>query len=1036
MTPEELESLILNSKNTKKLQAAFAPLTEQERKALSTTANKIKTQIYRGVANKDASRALRNFLAQKKESYRNPPPFYNAGIALFALCPLSVIKRSDIFLAGERDVLEQVILDRKPEWLDEWIEDDVEKEFSMVTFSMIRKWYGEGICIKPAADGYIRKFAWEMMWVGHDKNDPPKPPLSERLIAEPDMLDDVWRLFEIESQAFNTEGWITKNAPDNYETWPDALVRLSEKGLLDRQRLLDASLQGLLLDLKQNQLSGFHKFHERLSPTKEELEARQADYLALMSHPVGHVIKFALKMTGLMEKEKILDKKAFLSEVTALFMHEGKGNAIRALKMIDRMIKKEGHLVSLGLSSVTEGLKHADSDVQGTAMEILKKYQSAMTDDHKEDLSNSLDFVAAAVKHEVSVLIGNKTLTETESTCDAEGSEEDLKNKLASLSEGEKTALGFGNLKTFDSGAGFLPPISSHIMDHNILPTLEPLKPIGDLDELISAVSHAVEITETADLVEQIIDGISRFCDRHPDDFNSKVAPLLNRLESGGGFGAQEGLVDSYGGFRLAMADLILTWLTKDLYHSPDNKYFSQVDMLVPSITRIRDITSRVVKREAKQLMATPTHWGGWIDPMIWIERIIRAERDNITYDRMDFCLSFLRLTPDNRNEARRYLSKLPEKVRRVVDFALGGQVVTSYDDRSDYDIWISAARGRDPYANWAQFFQPFKLNDSWPDSVYPAIYKWNPYTKDEGTYKFSYMDIDITCEASPEKKDDSGKEGGVRATLDKIGNIFGVQKRTNWESIPSAGLSRRSILQYSWSTDINTSWVVNWLKCQWPLNPESVYMQGADQMMRRIDMDGSTLEPSHGFFYGLFEKKRPWREPAHLMICMGLVGKDADSRGLAIDAVVEGIEDGRADISLLSDILVKLADGGWLKLNRLADNLLHIARTSAIHAWAVSHLIQGWLLHVSLTQHNLFKMLETLLEVQFIIKQPLDNKTGEILSSLTGSSKAAKLAKQLQNLKKKDHTLIGNISRNAVNKRITKYKQACAKQHNQVTSM
>ena len=1024
MTPAELESLVLNSKDSIKLQTAFAPLSEQERKSLSTTANKLKTQLYRGVANKDASPALRKYLANKPEYHWNSPAYYNVGIALFALCPISVIKKSDIYTGGTRDVLEQVVLDRKPEWLDEWIEHDVEKEFSTVSFSMIRRWYREGICKKPVSDGYIRKFAWEMMYISYNDKEPEKPPLSERLLAEPDMLDDVWRLFELENQAFNTDGWITKHATANYESWPDALVKLSDKGHLDRQRLLDASLKGLLIDLKQNQLSGFHKFHERLSPTKEELQARQGDYLALMTHTVGHVINFALKMASLMAKHNVLDRQAFLCEIPALFMHEGKGNAVTALKMIGRILSKDEALLSTGMSSLIEGLKHVHVDVQGKAIEIISKYKSKITELHQEELLRSLDFVSAAIKPEVTGLIGDKITIKSDLESDESVSDESLEESLASLSKREKDALGLGDLEKFSPTKSFLPSISGNIMDHAVLPTLKPLKPIDSLDELISAVSHAVEITETADLVEQILDGISRFCDQFPKDFRSKVSPLRTRLEKGGGLGTSNGIANYYGGFRLAIADLILTWLTGDFYRSSKDEYSSESNTLEFSITRVRDITDRVAKKQAQQLMATPTHTGGWIDPLVWIDRIVSCEENNITYDRMDFCLSFLRLTPDNRNEARRHLSRLSGRVRRVVDFALGGDVSPEYDERVDYDIWISAARGRSPYANWADFFKPFKLDDVWPDSYFPAIYRWRAFTQEKDQYKFAKMEITVTSEGQEEVKEEKERMGSLKSAFNKIGKKLSVQKETVRKFIPSASLNHYNYLKYNWSSDINTTWVVQWLTCQWPLNPEAVYMLGADQMVRRIDMDSSNWEPSYGFFYGLFENNRPWREPAHLLLCMGLIAKDADSSGLAIDALVEGIEHGRVEIPLLINVLVKLADGGWLKLNRLAENLLKVSQVSLAHAWAVSHIIQGWLQNVSLTQHNMYKMLEVLLEVQSHIEEPLDAKVSEIFSTLKGSNKTTKLAKQLQNLKYTEHTKIENIKNLAVKTRIAHYKQ------------
>jgi len=1023
MTPEQLESLVLNSGKTKKLQEAFASLTEKERKALSTTASKLKTQINRGTANKDASVELKRYLEAKGGNFWNTQAHSNAIIAVFGLCPFSQLKKTDIYIGNNRNVLQQVILDRKPDWLDDWLEWDLSEEFSIVDFSMLRTWIREGICKKPTSDGYIRMFAWTLMAVVQRDDLPSNPPITEQLLVEPDMLEDVWRLFEVENQAFNTEGWLTTNAPDNYETWPDALLKLSGSGHLDRQRLLDASLHGLLLDVKQNQLSGFHKFHARLSPTKEELVARQLDYLALLSHRVGHVIKFALTMAGQMEKHKVLDTNAFLSEVTAVFMHEAKGNAVSAMRLIKRIIKKYPERVASGLNAAIEGLKHVNIDVQALAMEVIEEFQSAIIEQHQDDLNNSLNFVTAVIKPRVSALLCEEGAHTIGIEAEEQVSQHSLEQSVASLSEHEQMALGLDDV-IHNKSTGFLAPIAPNILQHSILPTLEPIHSIVDLDDLISTVSHAVEIVDDPELVERVIDGISRLCDQRPKDFNDKVAPLLKRLESGDGLATTNGIASGYGGIRLALADLLMTWLSGKHYISPNDKYYSQSDCLIPLQTRIRDITERVARSQPQSLIGAPTHVGGWIDPVIWIERIIDCEQQRATFDRIDFCLSFLRLTTDNRTQAREQLSRLPGKVQRVVDFALGGVVRPQADDRKDYDIWISAARGRDPNANWAEYFQVLNLQDTWPDSVYPAIYTWRAYTKENNGYKSSGMDIDITTEAQPVPAKE-GNTGGINSIFGKLGKVLSSFTSTDWKRIPCAALNKRNVLKYSWSTDINTTWIAQWLACQWPLKPESVYLQGVDQMVRRIDMDSSNWEPSHGFFHGLFEKRRPWQEPAHLLLCTGLVGKDADARGLAIDALIEGIEYGHADVRLLATILTKLSNGGWLKLNRLSENLLQVAQVSTVHAWAVSELIQGWLLHSNLQQHNMFKMLEVLFEVQAIIKQPIYGECLAVLGVFKGSSKTAKLAKQLREFKNTDEAFFENIRRLAIKTRIEQYHPA-----------
>ena len=97
MDYEELEELVLESKDYSTLQLAFSSLTHEERKALSAKTVKLKNQISRSSPNKDASERLQKFLSkQKKEKAWNSRANHNATIALFAVGPISAIKKSDV----------------------------------------------------------------------------------------------------------------------------------------------------------------------------------------------------------------------------------------------------------------------------------------------------------------------------------------------------------------------------------------------------------------------------------------------------------------------------------------------------------------------------------------------------------------------------------------------------------------------------------------------------------------------------------------------------------------------------------------------------------------------------------------------------------------------------------------------------------------------------------------------------------------------------------------------------------------------------
>ena len=997
MNYEQFEKLILESTDRLELQNAFSLLTPAERKSLSAKAVKLKSQLSRGSVNKEASERLRNHITSQKEAQRwNSNAGQNASVALFAVGPVSSIKRSDVYIFGDdKDIVMQIILDRNPDWLDDWVSYDLEQDFSTISFPMLRKWVSSGVCVKPKVDGYFKMYAWNLKSVETHKQKPAKPPLSEQLLAEPDMLDDVWGLFTTDTQAFDDPKHIRNRAPDNYESWSDALIKLSSNGVLDRNRLLDASLSGLLLDIKQNYLSGFHKFHKSMKPNAEELTLRQHTYLDLMCHKVGHVVKFSLAMLKLIEKAAALDGEKFLSEVPVVFQHDTKGIAVDSVRLVKLVIKKNPLLLANGLYSLFDALRHSNVDVQSIALEVFEDYKDDLSEELKTELVTTADFVSLSIKGRVLSLANDKKahtgLLETNF------SSEQLKAEFDAIEAEKKVTLGVSKLFASDHFEYY--PIVQDIILQDVLMHQEAVKPISDLDNLILSVSQAVESVESPDDVERILDGLSRLCDQRPSDFSDRVAPLLHRLESGGGLITKEGIASGDGGTRLAIADLLLTWLTGKRYRSPNSRYFSAAEALIPVNARLENLTKRVIAHKAQPLIAAPTHTGGWIDPLIWAERVIYFEKNNINYDRTEFCFSLLRLAPDNRDKALKSIKSYSSKVFRVANFTLGGDELPKNTDRKDYDIWISAARARDPYRDWSDVFEPLNLTDNWADSLKPAIYEWQAYQKEHSrtynygqddktvSWKTPHLELDVKVNLKPEK---------ARGLLDRFGSRFKDKISTDTALMPAAALNRRKKIKYTWSADLNSIWLSDWLTYQWPLCPDAGFITGVRQLIARIDMDGSNWEPSFGFMYGLFQKNRPWREAGHLLICIGLIGKDADARGLAIDALIAGIENGCLDIDRLSETLVKLSDGGWLKLNRLGDNLLQVSQVSLLHAWVISEVIQHWLHRVNIKQRYLFRMLEVLKETQFAISQPLSLNTNEKLKQFSGSAKAAKVAKEL----------------------------------------
>src|SRR5262249_59572061 len=73
-----------------------------------------------------------------------------------------------------------------------------------------------------------------------------------------------------------------------------------------------------------------------------------------------------------------------------------------------------------------------------------------------------------------------------------------------------------------------------------------------------------------------------------------------------------------------------------------------------PMRIRFERIAQRAARGEAALLLSSPTHKGGWIDPVVLAERARNLDGANV--DDLDISLALMRMAPERRGEALRKL--------------------------------------------------------------------------------------------------------------------------------------------------------------------------------------------------------------------------------------------------------------------------------------------------------------------------------------------------------------------------------------------
>ena len=147
------------------------------------------------------------------------------------------------------------------------------------------------------------------------------------------------------------------------------------------------------------------------------------------------------------------------------------------------------------------------------------------------------------------------------------------------------------------------------------------------------------------------------------------------------------------------------------------------------------------------------------------------------------------------------------------------------------------------------------------------------------------------------------------------------------------------------------------------------------------------------------FEPDRLWSELAVLAIWIGLVSKDPGARTAALDVLIGAIGDGRACPRQMSDVLLRMLPGNWVKLNRVAAALAEASRTSAVHTWFVAETLQAIVAGIDSRLREMHTLLSLLYELLTDLGMTLAPETRSRLENVPGTGKSKKLGVALRKL-------------------------------------
>ncbi|MDA0183057.1 DUF6493 family protein [Solirubrobacter phytolaccae] len=431
----------------------------------------------------------------------------------------------------------QVVFDRDPPWLADWTAWQLRSEGPEGRWPLVHLQVRAGLIKRPRdyLDGLLGAFPW------FDARD--------LLEDDPELLEhDVWALL-----CHHDGQESLRAAQDRGAHWREALI-----AQLDRERLIDATLEALGSDLSAHRAAFFTGLWRELAVTNAERAARHDQLRGLLGVAAANVLTLALD-------ELTRDPRPVAPpELAPALAARAKRTARGALKLLDRAPDAATATIALG---------HPDADVQAQALDRLERW--GLTDAARDALLRQLDLLSATQRPRAEALLG---------VASPRSRPDPVELDLDTIPEAIRRALNFG-------GAVPRAPVPGE-------PVLgEPIEPIASLDELADVLATTLSEPWRGD--ERLLDGVLRFCDR---PFDGPLRPFHERI------------LDLEHWF-FSPVTVAAVWATGFVTRAPDEHGS-------PWELRLYEASQRVVRGEARPLLSLPTHAGGWIEPRVLLDRM------------------------------------------------------------------------------------------------------------------------------------------------------------------------------------------------------------------------------------------------------------------------------------------------------------------------------------------------------------------------------------------------------------------------------
>jgi uncharacterized protein DUF6493 len=288
---------------------------------------------------------------------------------------------------NEVEMVAAVLADRSAEWLTELISRHLRLHgrfpFGIPAWPLARRLVRLGAIARPDVPEYttlMPQGVWHTPEVPDGDTRPADYDLTAVLLADPGLLEEeVWRLFTVPDAAkalHDHDGragnWAELNGR-RWQTWADGLAQLSERGHLDRGRLIDECLAAFTRDFDVNRVSWYATMLARLDPSLAEVAARAQQYFGLLGAGSKAAVTVAQQAARRLLEAGLLEPGPLLEASGPALLFPQKSIAMAQLKLIDKILGVAPATGPQAIAAVAAAFGHERQDIQDAALALIRK---------------------------------------------------------------------------------------------------------------------------------------------------------------------------------------------------------------------------------------------------------------------------------------------------------------------------------------------------------------------------------------------------------------------------------------------------------------------------------------------------------------------------------------------------------------------------------------------------------------------------------------------------------------------------------------